>query len=131
MSLPTRSRTNLRQDSLKLIDPAAYPIASTVTALANLTTEIRDSVLAPVGQVEDLVTKWVYVSTQPAAADSTADMNDAGGISATDTSVTVTDGTKLAIGDGIQFGATLATLDAEIMLITNIVGNVITISRAI
>ena len=131
MSLPTRSRTNLRQDILKIVDPTAFPVASTVTALSNLTTELRDSVLAPVGQVEDLVTKWIYVSTQPAAVDSTADMNDAGGISATDTSVTVTDGTKLAIGDGIQFGATLATLDAEIMLITNIVGNVLTISRAI
>src|SRR3990172_8836490 len=131
MGLPTRSRTNLRQDILKIIDPTAYPVSSTVTALSNLTTELRDSVLSPVGQVEDLVSKWIYVSTQPVAVDSTADMNDAGGISASDTSVTVTDGTKLAIGDGIQFGATIGTLDAEIMLITNIVGNVLTITRAI
>src|SRR4030065_1005078 len=99
MGPPPRSRTNLRQDILKIIDPTACPVASTVTALSNLTTELRDSVLAPVGQVEDLVTKWIYVSTQPAAVDSTADMTAAGGISATDTSVTVTDGTTISIGD--------------------------------
>ena len=128
MGLPTRSRTNIRQDILKLLDPTAYPIASTVTALSNLTTEIRDSVLSPVGQVEDLVSKWVYVSTQPTAVDSTADTNNAD-LTAAATSLTVTDGTLLAIGDGIKLGATIGTLDAEIMLITNIVGNVLTITR--
>src|SRR3990167_4481183 len=113
MSLPTRSRTNLRQDILKLVDPTAYPIASTTTALSNLTTEIRDSVLAPVGQVEDLVTKWIYVSTQPAKVDSTSNISDAGGISASDTTVGVTDGTDFNVGDGIQ-------IEDEIMLVTAI-----------
>src|SRR3990167_9574342 len=108
MSLPTRSRTNLRQDVLKLIDPAAYPIASTVTALSNLTTEIRDSVLAPVGQVEDLATKWIYVSTQPAKVDSGANLAEA--LDASETGVDVTDVTLFNVGDGIQ-------VENEIMLV--------------
>src|SRR3990172_5659065 len=124
MGLPTRSRTNIRQDILKLVDPAAYPIASTITALSNLTTEIRDSVLAPVGQVEDLVTKWIYVSTQPTKVDSTSNISDAGGISASDTTVGVTDGTDFNVGDGIQ-------IESEIMLVTAIVSNDLTVTRAI
>src|SRR3990167_9383653 len=124
MGLPTRSRTNIRQDILKLLDPTAYPIASTVTALSNLTTELRDSVLSPVGQVEDLVSKWVYVSTQPAKVDSTSNISDAGGISASDTTVGVTDGTDFNVGDGIQ-------IESEIMLVTAIVTNDLTVTRAI
>jgi len=124
MGLPTRSRTNIRQDILKLLDPTAYPIASTVTALSNLTTELRDSVLSPVGQVEDLVSKWVYVSTQPAKVDSTSNISDAGGISASDTTVGVTDGTDFNVGDGIQ-------IENEIMLVTAIVTNDLTVTRAI
>src|SRR3990172_5714596 len=124
MGLPTRSRTNIRQDILKIVDPTAFPVASTVTALSNLTTELRDSVLAPVGQVEDLVTKWIYVSTQPAKVDSTSNISDAGGISASDTTVGVTDGTDFNVGDGIQ-------IEDEIMLVTAIVTNDLTVTRAI
>src|SRR3972149_5347803 len=99
MSLPTRSRTNLRQDVLKLIDPAAYPIASTVTALSNLTTEIRDSVLAPVGQVEDLATKWIYASTQPPKENRGARL--AGAPEPAGPAVGGTDETVFNVGDGI------------------------------
>src|SRR3990167_4103127 len=122
MSLPTRSRTNLRQDILKIIDPVAFPIASTVTALSNLTTEIRDSVLAPVGQVEDLVSKWVYVSTQPTKVDSGTNLAEA--LDATETGVDVGDGTLFNVGDGIQ-------VEDEIMLVTAIVTNTLTVTRAI
>src|SRR3990167_10791834 len=122
MSLPTRSRTNLRQDILKIIDPAAFPIASTVTALSNLTTEIRDSVLAPVGQVEDLVTKWIYVSTQPTKVLSGAVLAEA--LDTSETGVDVDDGTKFNVGDGIQ-------VDSEIMLVTAINTNTLTVTRAI
>ena len=122
MSLPTRSRTNLRQDILKIIDPVAFPIASTVTALSNLTTEIRDSVLAPVGQVEDLVTKWLYVSTQPTKVDSGTNLAEA--LDATETGVDVGDGTLFNVGDGIQ-------VEDEIMLVTAIVTNTLTVTRAI
>ena len=122
MSLPTRSRTNLRQDVLKIVDPATYPIASTVTALSNLTTEIRDSVLAPVGQVEDLVTKWIYVSTQPTKVLSGAVLAEA--LDTSETGVDVGDGTKFNVGDGIQ-------VDSEIMLVTAINTNTLTVTRAI
>src|SRR3990167_8250687 len=122
MGLPTRSRTNIRQDILKLLDPTAYPIASTLTALSNLTTEIRDSVLSPVGQVEDLVSKWVYVSTQPTKVDSAANLAEA--LDTSETGVDVTDGTLFNVGDGIQ-------VENEIMLVTAIVTNTLTVTRAI
>jgi len=101
------------------------------TAGSTARTTLIDTALSPAAESEDFRRVYLYISTQPTAVDSTADMNDAGGISAADTSVTVTDGTLLAIGDGIKFGATVGTLDAEVMLITNIVGNVLTITRAI
>src|SRR3990167_6610161 len=122
MGLPTRSRTNIRQDILKLLDPTAYPIASTLTALSNLTTEIRDSVLSPVGQVEDLVSKWVYVSTQPTKVDCAANLAEA--LDTSETGVDVTDGTLFNVGDGIQ-------VENEIMLVTAIVTNTLTVTRAI
>src|SRR4030067_770411 len=66
MGLPTRSRTNIRQDILKLLDPTAYPIASTVTALSHLTTEIRDSVLNTL-----TVTRAIQSTTAATHADTT------------------------------------------------------------
>lgn len=91
---------------------------------------LTDSSLAPAAQSEDFQRTWIFITEQPTAVDSTANMNDAGGISASDTSVTVTDGTLFTVGDGIQFGAG-STPDAEIMLVTAIVANALTITRGI
>ena len=135
MTLPTRTRRLFRQDIGKKFyrghDIVISTTTSASTAGSTARTTLIDTDLSPAAESEDFRRVYIYVSTQPTAVDSTADMNDAGGISASDTSVTVTNGALLAIGDGIQFGATIGTLDAEIMLITNIVGNVLTITRAI
>ena len=135
MALPTRTRRLIRQDVVKKYyrghDIVVSTTTSASTAGSTATTTLVDTALSPAAESEDYRRAYIYVSTQPTAVDSTTTMNDAGGISAADTDVTVADGTLLAIGDGIQFGATVTTLDAEIMRITNIAGNVVTITRAI
>ena len=56
--------------------------------------------------------------------DSTANVNEGGAFSITDTGLTVTDGTQFTVGDYISIGTA-----AEIMKITNIATHILTVTR--
>ena len=123
MAQPTRSRQDLRVDVLKKLDPVSEPKNSAVTSDSDSLTVLIDTLLAPGAESEDYVGDYIYIRNEPTKVDSEANTNDAD-ITATETTLTVTDGTKFTVGDGIQ-------LDSEIMRVTTIATNLLTVVRAI
>ena len=125
MAQPTRSRQNLRLDVLKKLDPISEPKSSSCTSDADSRTVLNDTALTPLGHDEDYVGSYIYVRSQP-DLESLTTMNDSGGISSSDLTVTVTSGSVFLAGDGLSFG-----VGAELMRIASINGNVLTIVRGI
>ena len=125
MALPTRTRRLLRQDVIKKFYRAHDIVVSTTTSGAQGTTTLTDTILSPTAEAEDYRRAYTYVSTQPAQVTSGSNTNNAD-LSAVATSLTVVDGTLFTAGDGIQLGA-----DAEIMRVTVVAGNILTLVRGI
>lgn len=130
MSRPSRARQDLRLDVLKKLDPVSEPKTSSCTSDSDSLTVLIDTILAPASQAEDFVGDWIYVRSQAAAVDSATNINEGGQFSATDVTLTVQDGTKFTVGDGIQFSAT-ATAAGEICRITGISTHDLTLVRGI
>lgn len=128
--MPTTTLANIRSKVAKKLYAGRFPIVSTTTGDSDSTTVLTDSVLAPSAQTEDYVGAWVFVAEQPDAVDSTANINEGAQFSASDTTLTVTDGTLFTVGDGIQFGAG-ATPDAEVCRVTAVNVNDLTVVRGI
>ncbi|KKL51090.1 hypothetical protein LCGC14_2298930, partial [marine sediment metagenome] len=128
--MPTTTFATLRQKVIKKLYAARYPIIGTTTSDSDSLTLVKDTSLSPAAQIEDFIECWVHIAEQAAAIDSTADINEGGQFSASDTTLTVTDGTVFTVGDGIQFSAT-ATASGEICRITAISTNDLTIVRGI
>ena len=72
-------------------------------------------------QTVEITGKWGY---REVTDDSGADINEAGGFSATDTTLTVTDGSKLAVGQTIL-------IESEQLYITAISTNDLTVTRGV
>lgn len=132
MVLPTSTRTVLRQAILDILYATHDIVVSTTTAAGDSTTSLTDSALSPAtvaGEVFRGV--YVYISTQAIAIDSTANIDEGGQFSATDTTLTVTSSTPFTVGDGIQFSAT-GTATGEICRVVTITnGTTIEIVREI
>ena len=112
------------------MDPVSEPKSSSTTSDSDSLTLLIDTLLAPSAESEDFVGDWIYVRSQPIAVDSAADINEGGQFSASDVTLTVDDGTKFTVGDGIQFSAT-ATATGEICRVTAIATNDLTVVRGI
>ena len=118
-------------DVLKKLDPVSEPKSSSTTSDSDSLTVLIDTILAPAAESEDFVGDWIYVRSQAAAVDSTANIDEGGQFSATDTTLTVTSSTPFTVGDGIQFSAT-ATAAGEICRVVTITdGTTIEIVRGI
>lgn len=126
----TTALSVLRQKVAKKLYAARYPIVSVTTSDSDSLTVLKDVVLSPAAQIEDFIETWIFIAEQATAVDSEADINEGGQFSATDTTLTVDDGTKFTAGDGIQFSAT-STPSGEICRITSINSNDLTIVRGI
>ena len=124
--MPTTSLATIRQKVAKKIYAARFPIVSITTSNSDSQTVLIDTLLAPAAQVEDYVETWVFVAEQPAQVAAGSNTNQGADLSAAGTSLTVVDGTKFTAGDGIQLG-----VDAEIMRVSVVAGNVLTIVRGI
>ncbi|KKN31637.1 hypothetical protein LCGC14_0821860 [marine sediment metagenome] len=97
-------------------------VISSTTAASTSLTALTDSVLAPAAQSQDYVRAYINISTQPTKVDSTS--NTAEALDATETDVDVDTGTDFTVNDGIQ-------VDSEIMRVTAIVSNTLTVVRGI
>ncbi len=128
--MPTTTLATLRQKVIKKLYAARFPIVGTTTSDSDSLTLIKDTQLSPAAQIEDFIEVWVYIAEQATAVDSATNINEGGQFSAADTTLTVQDGTKFTVGDGIQFSAT-ATATGEICRVTAIVTNDLTIVRGI
>ena len=128
--MPTTTLKTIRQKVAKKIYAARFPIVSTTTSDSDSLTLVVDAVLAPAAQIEDFIEAWVFVAEQATAVDSEANIDEGAQFSATDVTLTVTDGTKFTVGDGIQFSAT-GTPSGEICRVTAIATNDLTIVRGI
>jgi hypothetical protein len=106
------------------IDPLAEPKESTATSDCDDSNTIIDTLLAPNAQVEDFVGDYIYIRNQPTKVDSGANINEGGTFSASDTTLTVDDGTKFTVDDAIQ-------LEDEICGITGIATHDLTLTRGI
>jgi hypothetical protein len=116
---------------LKKVDPVSEPKSSATTSDSDSLTILIDTLLAPSAESEDFVGDWIYVRSQPIAVDSTANINEGGQFSTTDTTLTVTSSTPFTVGDGIQFSAT-GTATGEICRVVTITdGTTIEIVRGI
>ena len=128
--MPTTTLKTIRQKVAKKIYAARYPVVSTTTSDANSLTLVVDAVLSPAAQVEDFIEAWIFVAEQAAAVDSGTNINEGGQFSSTDVTLTVQDGTKFTVGDGIQFSSG-STASGEICRVTAISTNNLTIVRGI
>ena len=102
-------------------------MVSTTTAAGDSTTSLTDSALSPAtvaGEVFRGV--YIYISTQPAATDSTSTVD--GAHNTVVTTLAVTDGTDFTVGDGIQVTVSAVT---ETMRVTVIASNNLTVVRGI
>ena len=131
MTLPSRARQDLRLDVLKILDPISEPKSSSATSDSDSLTVLIDTLLAPMAQSEDYVGDYIYVRTQPIGVDSTANIDEGGQFSASDTTLTVTSSTPFAVGDGIQFSATGTAAGEICRVITITDGTTIEIVRGI
>lgn len=122
--MPTTTLETLRQKVIKKLYAGHYPIVSNTTSDSDSRTVIKDVELAPAALKEDFFRCYVFISSQPTKVDSGANINEGGTFSATDVTLTVTDGTKFTAGDGIQ-------IDNEILRVSSITGNDLTVVRGI
>ncbi|KKL23076.1 hypothetical protein LCGC14_2429020, partial [marine sediment metagenome] len=122
MTLPTRTKRLLRQDIISLLYATRDIVISSTTAASTSLTALTDSALAPAAQSQDYVRAYINISTQPTKTDSTS--NTAEPLDATETDVDVDTGTDFTVNDGIQ-------VDSEIMRVTVIVSNTLTVVRGI
>ena len=128
--MPTTTLVTIRQKVAKKLYAGRFPIVSVTTSDSDSLTLIKDTVLSPAAQIEDFIETWIIIAEQAAAVDSTANINEGAQFSATDVTLTVTDGTQFTVGDGIQFAAG-ATATGEICRVTAIATNDLTIVRGI
>ena len=131
MTRPTQTRAQLRMSVLGKLDPTAEPKSSSCTSDADALDTLIDTILAPAAQSEDYVGDWIYVRTQPTKVDSGANIAEGGIFSSTDTTLTVTDGTKFTVGDGIQIEPVSPSIADEILRVTVIATNDLTVVRGI
>ena len=128
--MPTTTLKTIRQKVAKKIYAARFPIVSTTTSDSDSLTIVKDTVLSPAAQIEDFIETWIFVAEQATAVDSETNINEGAQFSATDVTLTVGDGTKFTVGDGIQFSAT-STPSGEICRVTAIAPNDLTVVRGI
>ncbi|KKL73106.1 hypothetical protein LCGC14_2078230 [marine sediment metagenome] len=121
----------MRQKVIKKLYAARFPIVGTTTSDSDSLTLIKDTQLSPAAQIEDFIEVWIYIAEQATAIDSTANIDEGGQFSATDTTLTVTSSTPILAGDGIQFGVGV-TPSGEICRVTSVDdGTTLTIVRGI
>ena len=120
--MPTTTLKLIRQKVAKKIYSVRFPIVSVTTSDSDATTVLNDSVLSPASQIEDYIETWIFVAEQPTKADSGENTSEA--LDATETGVDVDTGSTFLAGDGIQ-------IDDEIMRVTGISSNTLTVVRGI
>ncbi len=121
--MPTTALDDIRQGIIKKLYAGHYPIVSVTTSDSDSQTVLIDTELAPAGQIEDFFQCYIFVSEQPTKVDSGTDVNE-DPFSVSDLTLTVDDGGKFTVGDGIQ-------IDDEILRVTVIATHDLTVVRAI
>ncbi|KKK75551.1 hypothetical protein LCGC14_2872590 [marine sediment metagenome] len=127
MSLPTSTRTVIRQAVQGIIYATHDIVVSTTTAAGDSTTSLTDSALSPATVAGEIFRGvYIYISTQPAATASGSTVD--GSPNTTVTTLAVSNGPDFTAGDGIQVTVSAVT---ETMRVTGISSNNLTVVRAI
>jgi hypothetical protein len=114
----------LRQEIIELLYGDRDIIVSTTTSKSDGLTDLIDNILAPASDDEVFRGAWIYVGDQPTKADVGKNVNNSGVIAIGDTSFDMEASHGIVVNDAIQ-------IVDEIMLVTNVSTNTLTVTRAI